>query len=174
MRRATLGGPPACVADVTHRASRTRHRIAALCLLVALAGLGAGGAAATASAKKKKPSQATLKRQATKLLRGGRFTRFVGSNTSSTSFDERLHLCSNGRFIYDTVFNPGELGEPDVRRVDGTWSVTSATHKGSVWTARVRGVPDSAAPLVVNFRTDGRRVTIDGRLVITDRSDLCR
>jgi hypothetical protein len=159
-----------------------RARIAALCLLIAFAGFAAGGAAGPASAATCKPKSSKkckklaaaekVKRQATALLRGGRFTRFVGSNTGSTSFDERLHLCSSGRFVYDTVSSTG-VTDPDVRRVEGRWSVLSATHKGNVWTARVRGVPDSGPPLTVNFRKEGNRVTIDGRLVIAERSDLC-
>jgi hypothetical protein len=148
----------------------TPARITALGLLVALAGV-AGGTGAAPAVAAKKPSQATLKKQATKLLRGNRYTRFVGSVTGG-SFDQRLHLCKSGRFIYDTVSNPGE-GDPDVRRVEGRWTVTSATHKGNVWTAKVRGTPDNGSALTVRFRKQGKRVTIDGNLVIADRSDLC-
>ena len=154
---------------MTHPA---RARLVSLCLVVALAALAAGTAATPVAAKSKKPSQATLKRQATKLLRGMRFTRFTGSSTGSSSFDQRLHLCTSGRFIYDTVSSAGE-GDPDVRRVEGKWSVTSATHKGNVWTAKVRGVPDSGPALSVRFRKQGSRVTIDGNLVAAERSDLC-
>jgi hypothetical protein len=106
--------------------------------------------------------------RATALLNGGRFTRFVGG------FDQRLHLCTNGRFIYDTVSGGGEGTEPQVNRTEGTWSVESASSSGNVITARVRGLPDGGAPpIVVTFRYDGRTLTIDGNLWIAERSDLC-
>jgi hypothetical protein len=106
--------------------------------------------------------------RATAMLNGGRFTRFVGG------FDQRLHLCTNGRFIYDTVSGGGEGTEPQVNRTEGTWSVESASSSGNVITARVRGLPDGGAPpIVVTFRYDGRTLTIDGNLWIAERSDLC-
>jgi outer membrane biosynthesis protein TonB len=106
--------------------------------------------------------------RATAMLNGGRFTRFAAG------FDQRIHLCTNGRFIYDTVSGGGEGTEPQVNRTEGAWSVDSASSSGNVITARVRGLPDGGAPpLVVTFRYDGRTLTVDGNLWIAERSDLC-
>lgn len=112
------------------------------------------------------PAQAA--QRATGLLSGGRFTRFAAG------FDQRVHLCTNGRFIYDTVGAGPDGGDPDVRRTEGTWSVEAASSAGNVLTARVRGLADGGQPpLVVTFRYDGQRVTVDGNLWIAERSDLC-
>jgi len=110
---------------------------------------------------------ASAKRRATRRLSNKRFTRFVGS------FDQRLHLCRDKSFIYDTVSSSGG-GDPDVRRVEGRWRVTSARIRGRRWSARVRGTPDDGSGAIsVVIRTNGKRVTIDGNLVIAERSDLC-
>jgi hypothetical protein len=106
--------------------------------------------------------------RATGLLNGGRYTHFVGG------FDQRLHLCTNGRFIYDTVSGGGEGTEPQVNRTEGTWRVESASSSGNVISARVVGFPDGGVPpIAVTFRYDGRIVTVDGNLWIAERSDLC-
>jgi hypothetical protein len=111
--------------------------------------------------------QAGDRQRATKRLEGKRFTRYTESGSSS--YDERLHLCSNRRFIYDTVSSAGIT-----TRTTGRWRVTRARISGRVWRARVRGNPDGAQrPLTIRIRTNGRRTTIDGSLVIADRSDLC-
>ena len=83
------------------------------------------------------------------------FTRFT--QTGSSSFDQRLHLCRNKSFIYDTV-SSSEFGDPDVRRVEGSFRVLSARIKGRVWSARVRGTAsDGSGSLTVSIRTDGRK-----------------
>ena len=113
----------------------------------------------------------TIKR-VTARLAGKSFTRFVGS--TGGSFDQRLHLCRNKSFIYDTVSSSSGGGDPDVRRTEGCWRVTSARISGRVWSARVRGTPsDGSGAVTVSIRTDGRRVTVDGNLVFVERSDLC-
>ena len=45
--------------------------------------------------------------RATALLNGKRFTHFVetGSIGVPSSYDERLHLCAGGRFVFDEVSN---------------------------------------------------------------------
>jgi hypothetical protein len=112
-------------------------------------------------------------RRATARLSGKRYTRFTQSGM--TSFDQRLHLCADKHFIYDTVSSTeGGITPPDVRRVEGRWRVTSASINGRVWKARVRGTPSDGSPvIVVKFRTNGRRTTIDGNAVTVERSDLC-
>ena len=110
---------------------------------------------------------AGVKQRATKRLGNLRFTRYT--ETATTSYDQRLHLCANKRFIYDTVSSVGVT-----TRTVGNWRVTRASHRGRVWKARVRGNPDgNARPVTVRIRSKGNRTTIDGNLVIVDRSDLC-
>ena len=135
------------------------------CLLA----LAPGPAAATTSsaAVTGAASKAKTIRRVTARLGNTRFTRFVGS------FDQRLHLCRDRSFIYDTV-SSSEGSDPDVRRVEGSWRVTSASIRGPVWKARVRGTPSDGSPAItVAIRTDGSRTTIDGNVVIAERSDLC-
>jgi hypothetical protein len=109
--------------------------------------------------------------RATSLLRGKSFTRFVetGSIAVPSSYDQRLHLCSDGRFVYDTVSSI-----TGASRVTGTWRVVAAAFRGTSGSARVRGVPDGGASITIVVATRGSRTTIDGGLVIVARSDLCR
>jgi hypothetical protein len=109
--------------------------------------------------------------RATSLLGGKRFTRFVetGSIGVPSSFDQRLHLCSDGRFILDEVSSV--TGE---RRTTGTWRVLAASFRVGRGVARVRGVPAGGRPVVIVIATGGGRTTVDGNLVIAERSDLCR
>lgn len=116
-------------------------------------------------------SKARTIRRVTSRLANKRFTRFTQSGSSS--YDQRLHLCRDRRFIYDTV-SSSEGGGGDPQRTEGTWRVTSASIRGRVWKARVRGTPSGGGgAVVVSIRADGRRTTIDGALVIAERSDLC-
>lgn len=109
--------------------------------------------------------------RATSLLRGKRFTRFVetGSIGVPSSFDQRLHLCRDGRFILDEVSSI--TGE---RRTTGTWRVVAASFKGGRAVARIRGVPKGGRPVSIVIGTNRGRTTIDGNLVVVERSDLCR
>jgi hypothetical protein len=135
------------------------------CLLVLA--VGPAAAASSSGAVTGAASKAKTIRRVTARLANTRFTRFVGS------FDQRLHLCRDKSFIYDTV-SSSEGSDPDVRRIEGTWRVTSASIRGRVWKARVRGTPSDGSPeITVSIRTDGSRTTIDGNVVIAERSDLC-
>jgi hypothetical protein len=123
--------------------------------------------AANAMAEPAVQQAAGDRQRATKRLKDKRFTRYTESGQSS--FDQRLHLCANKRFIYDTVSSAGIT-----TRTTGRWRVTRARIDGDVWRARVRGNPDGRGRRVtVRIRTNGRHTTIDGNLVIADRSDLC-
>ncbi|MEA2444617.1 MAG: hypothetical protein QOJ12_1909 [Thermoleophilales bacterium] len=153
---------------------RLRHVAA----IVAVGALPAASQPATAASPSGEQGAAAAARQSTisrvtARLANKRFTRFTQSGMSS--FDQRLHLCRDKRFIYDTVSSiEGGIVPPDVRRVEGTWRVISGRISGKVWTARVRGTPsDGSPPLTVRFRTDGKRVTVDGNLASAERSDLC-
>jgi hypothetical protein len=114
--------------------------------------------------------------RATKLLRGARFTRFVdtGSIAVSSSLDQRLHLCSNGRFILDQVSNIPDAGEPRITRTLGTWRVVAASFGRTGTLARVRGIPQQGRPVMIVIARTARGVTVDGSPVSVGRSDLCR
>jgi hypothetical protein len=117
-------------------------------------------------------------RRARAVLRGHMFTHFTQSGVLGSSFDQRLHLCSSGRFIYDTVSYLPEAGTTTTNRTTGRWRVTRAhiARNRRSGRARVRGVPDDGSrPLTVTIRLSRRgRTTIDGARVAVDRSDLCR
>jgi hypothetical protein len=106
------------------------------------------------------------KQRATKRLKDARFTRYTESGGSS--FDQRLHLCANKRFVYDTVSSAGIT-----TRTTGRWRVVAASIRRNVWKARVRGRVDGGGRVTIRIRRAGGRTTIDGDLVIADRSDLC-
>jgi hypothetical protein len=120
---------------------------------------------------------ATPIRRATSVLGGKSFTRFVdtGSIGVSSSLDQRLHLCRDGRFVFDQVSSLSDVTDPSVTRTTGRWRVISASFSrdGRRGVARVRGIPEQGPPLVIVIATDGRQTTIDGKLVIVGRSDLC-
>jgi hypothetical protein len=127
-------------------------------------------AASTPSTEEESAQAASRKsraiKRATRRLANKSFTRFTQSGESS--FDQRLHLCRNKHFIYDTVSNG------DVRRVEGRWRVVSARITRRGFRARVRGRPDDGSGAVtVRIRKKGRRYTIDGNVVFVERSDLC-
>ena len=130
---------------------------------------GAATAAAPTSARAVGPIA-----RATSLLSGKRFTQFVdtGSISVPSSYDQRLHLCGGGRFVFDEVSHLPEVGTRVARTV-GTWRVLSASFSRGRAVARVRGVASGRA-LVVVIASDGRRTTIGGKAVIAERSDLCR
>ncbi len=138
----------------------------------ALAAIAALGVTLVPAADAVAASKAKTIKRVTARLAGKSFTRFTQSGSSS--FDQRLHLCRDKSFIYDTVGATDDAGDPDVRRTEGRWRVTSARISGNVWSARVRGTPsDGSGAVTVSIRTDGRRITVDGNLVFAERSDLC-
>jgi hypothetical protein len=145
-------------------------RLLAWLLVAAVAASATGPAAAAATSG---PI-----RRATSVLGGKRFTRFVdtGSIGVPSSYDERLHLCRDGRFVFDQVSSLSGVTDPTVTRTTGRWRVISASFSpnGRRGLAHVQGVPERGPSLVIVIATDGRRTTIDGRLVVVGRSDLCR
>jgi hypothetical protein len=112
--------------------------------------------------------------QATSLLSGKRITRFVetGSISVPSSYDQRLHLCTGGRFVFDEVSSLPGVGTRAVRTV-GRWRVLSASFAGKRAAARIRGVVNGRA-VVLTVVSDGRRTTAGGSPVLVERSDLCR
>jgi hypothetical protein len=115
--------------------------------------------------------------RARNLLRGHVYVRFTQSGVLDNSLDQRLHLCSSGKFIYDTVSNLPETGTTVPTRVTGRWRVLSAhfARHGLVASARVRGVPaDGSSPLTVRFTRDRHgTIAVDGHKVDVQRSDQC-
>jgi hypothetical protein len=111
---------------------------------------------------------------ATTLLSGKSFTRFTetGSIGVSSSYDQRLHLCGGGRFVFDEVSHLSGVGNR-VSRTAGRWQVLSASFARGRAVARVRGITANRA-IVVTIASDGRRTAIAGDPVIAARSDLCR
>ena len=112
--------------------------------------------------------------RATALLNGRTFTHFAetGSIGVPSSYDERLHLCTGGRFVFDEVSNLPGIGTRTAR-TSGRWRVLSANFTRGRTVARVRGVASNRG-LVVTIASDGRRTTVGGRAVSVGRSDLCR
>jgi hypothetical protein len=110
---------------------------------------------------------ASAKVRATRRLSNKMFTRFTQSGDSS--YDQRLHLCRDKSFIYDT-----QASGSDPQRTEGRWRVTSARIRGRNWSARVRGAPEGGgSPVTVVIRVKRGRVTVNGGLVFVNRSDLC-
>jgi hypothetical protein len=110
---------------------------------------------------------ASAKVRATRRLSNKMFTRFTQSGDGS--YDQRLHLCRDKSFIYDT-----QSSGSDPQRTEGRWRVTSARIRGRNWSARVRGVPEGGgSPVTVVIRVKRGRVTVNGNLVFVNRSDLC-
>jgi hypothetical protein len=138
-------------------------------IAIAFASLIWGSAGAATAAPEAGPIA-----RATSLLNGKQFTRFVetGSIGVPSSYDERLHLCTGGRFVFDEVSNLPEVGTRSAR-TSGRWRVLSASFTRGRAVARVRGVASNRA-LVVTIVSDGRRTTVGGRAVSVGRSDVCR
>jgi hypothetical protein len=129
-------------------------------LLAALAVTG------TATASERDDRRKARKQLADKVL-----IRFTESATAS--LDQRLHLCRNGDYVYDSVSDIPEVGTT-VQRFTGTWKVVSARFKKGKTTAKVRGMPDDgSAPTTVKITFDGSTTRLDGAAVIVERSDLC-
>jgi hypothetical protein len=145
-----------------------RPRTFVFCLLTSVLLIPAG---ATAAGSKEAIARAR------NLLRGHVYIRFTESGVLGNSLDQRLHLCSTGRFVYDTVSDLPEAGSTVTTHVTGRWRVLSAhfARHGLGASARVRGVPgDGSSPLTVRFMRDNHgKITIDGNIVEVQRSDKC-
>jgi hypothetical protein len=115
--------------------------------------------------------------RARNLLRSHVYIRFTESGVLGNSLDQRLHLCSSGKFIYDTVSDLPEAGSTVTSHVTGRWRVLSAhfARHGLEASSRVRGVPDDGgSTLTVRFTRDKHGViAIDGHSVGVQRSDQC-
>jgi hypothetical protein len=143
------------------------------------AGSRAGAAAGTAHVAKKKSTctkGACARRRARKLLADRVFIRFTETGTDS-SLDQRLHLCRDESFIYDSVSHISGIGPEleDVQRTTGSWSVSRASmnKKGNRGSATVRGDIDDGGTTSVKITWNPSNAQIDGNDVIVDSSDLC-
>jgi hypothetical protein len=148
------------------------RRIGIIAILFGALIWGSTGAAVAAAPTSAEGKSAIAR--ATSLLSGKSFTLFTetGSISVPSSYDQRLHLCGGGRFVFDEVSSlPGISNR--VSRTVGRWQVLSASFSRGRAVARVRGVTDNRA-VVVTIASDGRRTRIAGDLVIAARSDLCR
>src|SRR5215213_4134360 len=105
---------------------------------------GAVTDAATAAPKRCTAGKCAKKR-ATKLLAGRVFIKFTQTtgNTNYTSLDQRLHLCGNGDYIFDSVSYIEATGTTSQQRYTGSWKVKRArlSPSGNGGTARVKGTP---------------------------------
>ena len=104
--------------------------------------------------------------RATAALSGKSFSGFGDSNSAV----ETLHLCNDGRFVYDELSGSAKKR---VARTMGSWRVLSASFGNGRTTARIRGVATHRA-LVLVIATDGRRTLVGGRSASVVRSELCR
>jgi hypothetical protein len=147
------------------------RRIGIAILFGALIWASTGAAVATAPTSAEGKSAIA---RATSLLSGKSFTLFseTGSISVPSSYDQRLHLCRGGRFVFDEVSSLRGISNR-VPRTVGRWQVLSASFSRGRAVARVRGVTGNRA-VVITIASDGRRTTVAGDLVIAARSDLCR
>jgi hypothetical protein len=149
-------------------------------LIVAVTLVLAAGAvtdAATAAPKHCSAGKCAKKR-AEKLLANRVFIKFTQTtgNTNYTSLDQRLHLCRDTSYIYDSVSYIEATGSTSQQRYTGTWKVTRArlSSNGRRGTVRVRGESDQGGPATtvkISWKHGSARV--DGAEVIVDQSDLC-
>jgi hypothetical protein len=151
---------------MSHAVRIMRPRCLSLAVLVGLLGCGLSPAVASQNPRQR----------ARDLLRGHLFDRFTEQGVLGDTLDQRLSLCSNGSFVYDTVSYLPETGTTTTNRTTGRWRVLSAQFHRHEALARVGGVPDGGGrPTTVSFvRQSGGRVTIDGLVVSVQRSDVCR
>jgi hypothetical protein len=163
--------PCAILPGVRSRILILAAALAALSAAPAARGEGDSAPHAQAGPRAAAASAATVRR-ARRLLAGRMFTRFTGSLISGNSYDQRVHLCRNGRFIYDTVSYLPEVGS-SVSRVRGRWRVLSASFGRRVWRATVRSYPDGGGRTTLTLRYDGRELRVGTALWYAERSDLC-
>jgi hypothetical protein len=147
-------------------------------LIVALMLAVAAPAVAHAAPKSHCTSGKCAKKRAKKLLSGRVFIKFTQTtgSTNYTSLDQRLHLCGNGDYVYDSVSYIEATGTTSEQRYTGTWKVRKAhlSRNGKRGTARLRGTPDGGGQATaVTIKWKNGSVRLDGAEVIADRSDLC-
>jgi hypothetical protein len=118
------------------------------------------------------------KKRAKKLLANRVFIKFTQTtgDTNSTSLDQRLHLCRDSSYIYDSVSYIEATGTTSQQRYTGTWKVKRArlSRDGNRGTVRLRGESDQGGPATstkISWRNGTARV--DGAEVIVEQSDLC-
>jgi putative salt-induced outer membrane protein YdiY len=118
------------------------------------------------------------KKRAKKLLANRVFIKFTQTtgNTNSTSLDQRLHLCGDATWVYDSISYIEATGTTSQQRYTGTWKVKHArlSRNGKRGTVRVRGESDQGGPATtvkISWRNGSAR--LDGDEVIVDQSDLC-
>jgi len=150
--------------------------LAALILAGASTSAVAAPAGAHASKKSKCTKGARAKRRARKLLAGRVFIRFTETGSES-SLDQRLHLCGDDSFVYDSVSRIVGIGPEleDVQRTTGSWSVSRASmnKKGNRGSATVRGAIDGGGNATIKITWNPSKAQLDGNDVIVDSSDLC-
>jgi hypothetical protein len=138
---------------------------------------GAVTEAATASPRSCTAGKCAKKR-AKKLLANRVFIKFTQTtgDTNYTSLDQRLHLCRDATWVYDSISYIEATGTTSQQRYTGTWKVKSArlSRNGRRGTVRVRGESDQGGPATtvkISWRNGSAR--LDGAEVIVDQSDLC-
>jgi hypothetical protein len=139
---------------------------------------GAVTSVATAAPAKRCTAGKCAKKRAKNLLANRVFIKFTQTtgNTNYTSLDQRLHLCRDASYVYDSISYIEATGTTSQQRYTGTWKVKSArlSRNGRRGTVRVRGESDQGGPATtvkISWRSGSARV--DGAEVIVDRSDLC-
>ena len=118
------------------------------------------------------------KKRAKKLLANRVFIKFTQTtgNTNYTSLDQRLHLCRDATWIYDSISYIEATGTTSQQRYTGTRKIKRArlSPNGKRGNVRVRGTNDQGGPpttVKISWRTGSARV--DGDEVIVEQSDLC-
>ncbi|HET8757790.1 MAG TPA: hypothetical protein VFM58_17355 [Solirubrobacteraceae bacterium] len=139
---------------------------------------GAVTDAATAKPAKRCTAGKCAKKRAGKLLANRVFIKFTQTtgNTNSTSLDQRLHLCRDATYIYDSVSYIEATGSTSQQRYTGTWKVKRAhlSRSGRRGRVRVRGASDQGGPATtITIRWKRGSARVDGADVIVDQSDLC-
>jgi hypothetical protein len=128
------------------------------------------------------PSRCTAgkcaKKRAKRLLANRVFIKFTQTtgNTNYTSLDQRLHLCRDATYVYDSISYIEATGTTSQQRYTGTWKVKRArlSPSGKRGTVRVRGKSDQGGPattVTISWKSGSARV--DGAEVIVEQSDLC-
>jgi hypothetical protein len=159
-----------------NRDSRRPIAIRVTAALLAATAAIAASAAPAAARRRHCTSGACAARHARDLLHGRVLIRFTdtGSISVPSSLDQRLNLCSDGRYVYDTVSNLPDVGAT-TNRTTGRWKVLWARFSadGTHGRARIRGMPDNGQQLSILVTTDGHTTRVDGRSVDVHRSDVC-